>query len=813
MFAAGVLLALCDLAHAQMAVDIVHAFQIPGSIGPKASLITASDGNFYGVTERGGLDECGTIFRMTPSGTVTAIHSFNCIEGRGPFQSLVQAHDGYLYGTALLQNDVAGGIAFRTTLDGAFEVIHVFTQTPTTALVEGSDGNLYGGTMYSGSLPGAIFRMTRSGDVVELRKFDVGGPTLLIAGPGGAMFGVLAQGSLIASTVLFSLTVDGSFTHLYEVTWSGCQPFICPRPPVGFRTVALVATPTALYGVDETERAFRLDASGVTVLHEFAFDDPAGARPLGLTRGLDGNFYGVTSTWSEFGSGSLFRMTPDGAVTVLHAFDPPIDGARPAGSLVQAADGTLVGLTQETTEAGELFTGTAFTMSMSGDFSIRHRFADVDLAAPNYLIRTSDGTLYGTTARGGAQNSGVLFRLPSAGTPDVLHEFPFLADQWGHRSRLPGVDLAPTLMEAADGTFYATTFAASYLFRATATGEVVQTVGFTSGPPAAPVIQGSDGAVYGTTVFCCFRGGGTVYRFAAGEEALTTLHVFDRNTEGAGIAAAVVEATDGSLYGTAAEGGSGNLGTIFRMTIDGSVTMMHSFGGAADGARPLAPLIRATDGNFYGTTFEGGPADLGTVFRLTPTGTFEVLHTFTGADGANPTAALLQAADGYLYGVTQGGGAHGRGAVFRLTIAGVFTLMHSFSGTDGERPSRRLIQGTDGFLYGTAERGGPGGGGVIFRLVDVSCENTLTLSYTDGTLDMEFHLRSVVPSIWSVWLVTATAVLPMWSLPIPAVTPPASINKPIPQFPHIGFVGVLTILANPTVQSQCGDWRIVDTGR
>jgi uncharacterized repeat protein (TIGR03803 family) len=316
--------------------------------------------------------------------------------------------------------------------------------------------------------------------------------------------------------------------------------------------------------------------------------------------------------------------------------------------------------------------------------------------------------------------------------------------------------------------------------------------------------------VYGTTLFSGTSFGGTVFQLPTAGGA-TIVHLFD-GTDGLTPAAALLQGRDGAFYGTTSQGGALDAGTVFRMAGDGSVSVLHAFNGPADGAGSVAPLIQTRDGSLYGTTFGGGTANLGTVFRLTPAGSFTVVHTFTGGDGANPSAALVEAADGNLYGVTQSGGAQGRGAVFRLTASGVFTLVHSFTGADGERPTRALVQGDDGYLYGTAERGGPSGGGVVFRLIDVSCEDTLSLTYTAGTLNIAFHIRSVVPSTLSAWLVARSQVFPLWSVAIPAVTPAVSFTLPVPGFPHVGPIGVLTTLANPAVGSACGDWKTVDTG-
>src|SRR5204862_234362 len=139
------------------------------------------------------------------------------------------------------------------------------------------------------------------------------------------------------------------------------------------------------------------------------------------------------------------------------------------------------------------------------------------------------------------------------------------------------------------------------------------------------------------------------------------------------------------------------------------------FTGGSEGAYPSAGLIQAMDGDFYGTTQQGGASNVGTVFKLDGGGTLTTLHSFSGGDGAAPYAAVIQASDGRFYGTTGGGGASNAGTIFRLNAAGTLTTLHSFiAGADGATPLAGLIQATDGNFYGTAYTSGPTGGGTVF---------------------------------------------------------------------------------------------------
>jgi uncharacterized repeat protein (TIGR03803 family) len=175
----------------------------------------------------------------------------------------------------------------------------------------------------------------------------------------------------------------------------------------------------------------------------------------------------------------------------------------------------------------------------------------------------------------------------------------------------------------------------------------------------------------------------------------------------------LVQGSDGNLYGTTF-GYPPNQGTLFKLTPAGVLTILHTFnGGAADGALPFGSLFRGSDGNIYGVTQNGGSADDGTVFKVTPEGVETILYSFPEPDG--PPYRLIQGADGNLYGMTNS--EKNFGTVFKLTPEGVETVLHSFTGSsdDGGDPVA-VIQGSDGNLYGMTGFGGMNKDGTIFRL-------------------------------------------------------------------------------------------------
>ena len=199
----------------------------------------------------------------------------------------------------------------------------------------------------------------------------------------------------------------------------------------------------------------------------------------------------------------------------------------------------------------------------------------------------------------------------------------------------------------------------------------------------------------------------------------------------------------GTSTGQRALVGPATMAPVFKITPSGTLTTLYSFcsqSGCTDGSIPLAGLVQATDGDFYGTTDGGAgtcpPPGCGTVFKITPSGTLTTLHSFNGTDGYAPDAGLVQATDGDFYGTTEYGGTNGEygGTVFKITPGGTLTTLYRFCSqthcADGGDPSGGLVQAADGDLYGTTKYSGGGGGnfrGTIFKMTP---SGTLTTLYS-----------------------------------------------------------------------------------
>ena len=312
----------------------------------------------------------------------------------------------------------------------------------------------------------------------------------------------------------------------------------------------------------------------------------------------------------------------------------------------------------------------AVTVLPAQTFTTLYSFSGGDGASPAAaLVQGTDGNLYGATISGGVQNDGTVFKITTGGTLTKLYNFCSQADC------IDGLDPDAALVEAANGKFYGTTYrggAANQgtVFEIEPDGALTSLYSFCrqgescrdGAEPNGGLIQGINGDLYGTTEVGGTNGGyGTIFSMTLGG-LRTTLYSFDM-VHGQNPEAALVQTTDGDLYGTTLHGGLAGYGTVFRITASRTLTVLYSFcvqAACADGANPAAPLIRGIDGNFYGTTFECGEAPgYGTVFQIAPAGALNTLHSFSDSDGICPRAGLLQATDGSFYGTTTGGGTFG----------------------------------------------------------------------------------------------------------------------------------------------------------
>jgi len=358
----------------------------------------------------------------------------------------------------------------------------------------------------------------------------------------------------------------------------------------------------------------------------------------------------------------------------------------------------------------------------SQTYQVLHSFkGEPDGAYPQAsLTMDASGNLYGTTYQGGL-GFGTVFKRDLEGHQTVLYSFKGASD--GSYPLHAGVILD------SNGNFYGTTFAGGAhgygtVFKLTSSGKetILYSFSGSSGDGAYPyagLVRDSAGNLYGTTAF---GGGanycGVVYKISStGKE--TVLYRFADQPDGANPYSSLIRDSAGNLYGTTYRGGQADRGTIFKITSSDKEAILYNFTGApGDGSNPYSELIRDSAGNFYGTTYVGGKSGLGTVYELNAQGVETVLYNFTGLkhDGSHPYAGVVRDSSGNLFGTTYDGGdlscsSPGCGMVFELNSAGKETVLHIFEGhrgkfTDGSWPFAGLVRDSAGNLYGTTNKGG-----------------------------------------------------------------------------------------------------------
>ncbi len=463
-------------------------------------------------------------------------------------------------------------------------------------------------------------------------------------------------------------------------------------------------------GLDTSAFAAAVD---VTTLHSFGFTNLIGRSPeAALTRGSDGLLYGTARLGGRGNRGTVFRVHPDGTgFLVIHNFYGT-NGQTPTAEVIEGSDGWLYGTAFQ---GGAANRGVVFRLGRDGvGFALLHEFGLVpeDGGGPaGSLLEGRDGWLYGTCfAGGGTNDAGTVFKLGRDGGGYArLHEFAP-----AHGSGPQG-----GLVEARDGRLYGTCSRGGEADEGTVFGldrdggafaNLREFDGTDGSSPVATLIEGSDGGLYGTARDGGASGFGTVFRVSNRGDRFTVLwDFFGPDWDGFRPFCTLVEGGDGALYGTTAGGGEVDGGIVFRINKDGSAyEVLRSLGVTfAEGKSPFNGLLRLADGRLFGTTFSGGGANAGCIFTLREDGSeYRTMWSFSasGGDGITPTAAMIEGRDGVLYGATDGGGYYAQGTVFRMQKdGGGYQVLHDFTGSEGQGrgPVSALIEGGDGSLYGT----------------------------------------------------------------------------------------------------------------
>lgn len=640
-------------------------------------MLEGNDGALYGVTREGAAHNEGAVFRINKDGTgITAIHAF--LEVKGARSPLIEGSDGMLYGVSQRggSNDV--GTVFRLQKNGTgFQVLKHFGSpgdgsNPIGGLLEASDGWLYGTTWIGGmGGRGTVFKLRRDGsDYWVLRNFlsDLAQPASpfadLVEGDDGALYGTSLEGGYLGRGTVFRVQKDGTglyVLHSFETTNDAAFPYVpVAEGPDG----ALYGTGTAGGGTIAGLFKVKKDGTSYRVLRQFPGAPRDGRYPVApVTLSRDGFFYGTTESGGNYGSGTVYRLDPrdDSYSIVFHFSRSGAEAFWPFGALTPDGKGNLYGFAMQGGSTGR---GTIYRIRPGGAFEEVRGMSQTTNEGfmVQGLLVASDGNLYGTCSDEGAGRMGTLFKLAPDGSGfTVLHAFNFTPDD-----------------------------------------------GFT---PLTPVIEGSDGKLYGTTRQGGIGGCGTVYRINKDGTGYQLLHGFS-GPDGCIFQDPLIEGSDGVLYGVTVQGGNNGIGAVFRMNRDGS-GYLPLVRASTYLMYPSGRLLEASDGFLYGVA--------GHIFRFRKDGAdHTAIFRFTNSlDGGVPSGPLWEGNDGALYGSTQQVGIYNYGVLFKVNKNGTgFTVLHHFDGGSlgrGEYPG--IVRGDDGAFYGgsTSWTTGDLGLGVIYR--------------------------------------------------------------------------------------------------
>ena len=642
------------------------------------------------------------------------------------------------------------------------EVVHSFESLPlsfNSGITVGSNGHLYA------NASGRIVRVEESGKLTTLHAFnppDGSFPGDLVAGEDGTLYGTMQAGGPLGCGTVFRARPDGQFETLHAFgTIHGHPRRFLTRTSRG----TFLGAAAARSGFQRINTIFEIEPSGsYQTLHTFSEEEFLALQPI--LEASDGALIGATVLGGAHEGGFIYRRRADGNVTRPFDFGAPGAGRSPQGRLVERPSGVIYGVTRE---GGESDLGTVYALRPDGEVTFLHSFSGPDGASPRTgLVEARDGCLYGTTHMGGDAESGTIFRITDDDEFETV--LSFMPDGT-HRLTSPLVEIAPERLLGTSG---------GWLFEVTPAGalnirlDLRDLVARDGWRPASPMLEARDGSLYSVT-----RNGGpggrntgTVFKISP-EEGFVSLHGFSgpdgRSPRG------LIESREGKLIGVTRFGGVAGLGTIYEITPEGALTLLHEF---TSGGEPRRALVEGPDGRFYGTysgdrdggiyrfdrvegvrrlhRFVSGVVPKGvpfflefnpyaslvvgrsgrlygttmrveasralgwcsTAFEITTAGEYSHWAGLRVEQGCGPFGSLVELEDGSWLGTGSFGGRRvgGLGAIFRLDPSGEVETVHAFSGKDGATPAGGLLLARDGHVYGTTLEGGTHDRGTVFRV-------------------------------------------------------------------------------------------------
>ncbi len=721
-------------AHAQTETILKDFGYFPQGLYPCGTVIRDPAGDLYGTTVQGGATDNGVVFERTASGRYKVLYSFQGEpDGSQPNAGVTEDAVGNLYGTTTLGGAFNRGTIYKLTPAGQETVLYSFTGGSDGANIYGgvavdAAGNLYGTAEAGGSLNyGVVWEFSAAGAFTVLHNFagfptDGASPDAgVILDAKGTLYGTTSMGGTTVDLgTVFKLSPRGRITLLHSFS-----DFPQSYPQSGLT----MDDAGNLYGA-VLGAAFEISAGGQYT----EFDLPRAGRANvagGVTLDGAGNLYMVTS--GEGGGeyplyGAVFKVkVSSGKASMLYQFPgPPDEGALPelggcpvsygpSPGVVVDASGNISGSSQNFGLAGGIF-----EIDAAGEESALYQFPPSPGGSlPDQIIRDRSGVIFGITRLGGALNGGALYKL-EAGVERTLP--------------LPVAVASQQLGQDAEGNLYICGGligqGADDVYKITQSGNATLLYAFTDGSNCLGVTADAGGNVYGTT-----SDGpapeGRVFRVSNTGE-FTSLYVFSGGSDGGIPNPELTLDKKGNVYGTTFYGGADGGGALFRISPDGTETVLHDFI-PETGAQPATGVTLGAAGDIYGAATHNGPNLQGTIYKLSAAGKFTVLYAFTGKeDGGGPATDVTLDATGNLYGTTPYGGdlscspdiggiPIGCGVVFEFSASGSYSVVHAFTGgaEDGAQPSSAPVVDGQGNVYGATTYGGSPNYGVIYELTPI----------------------------------------------------------------------------------------------
>ena len=696
----------------------------------RGTLIKASNGKFYGMSEFGGNYDMGVLFEYNYStNVITVLHNFDwTATGANPTGNLMQATNGKLYG--MTPKGGIGGVGIGVLFEydigsGILTKLHDFMDPPDGSypygsLIQAGNGKLYGMTYWGGlgwAPGGTLFEYDiSSGILIILYEFTttdqkgihpIGD---LLEAATGKLYGLTKTAGTLSYGTLFEYDINLDTLiakHNFDGNPTGSEP----------KGSLIKASNGKLYGMTRQGGVrnqgvlFEYDQVNDTVIKKHDFDhlEPTRTGSLpeynNLTDGGAGILYGMVYRGGSNDRGVLFEYnTASGVLTKRHDFADGLPGKYPWGSLVVAAPDKLLGMTYEggTTGKGVLFEYDTATHSVTN----RHSFDSYAKGQIPWgsLTATSNGKLYGVTRNGGIFNNGVLFEYDiGTGEKTKLHDF--------------------------DGT---------------ATGSL----------PKGSLIEASNGKLYGMTEWGGASNWGVIFEFDPATGTLSVIHHFN-NANGAWPCGNLLEASNGKLYGLTRYGASFNCGVLFEYDITSATYTLKQYSyGTSMGRNPYGSLIEASNGKLYGLAKAGGSTSHGVLFEYDiALDTIISKHDFNSSvDGREPEGSLTEAGNGKLYGLTSAGGPNNyNGTLFEFDPGtGDFALKHDFDNTGGE-PKGTLVLSKNGKLYGMTSAKGTDNKGILFEYDTLTSTVTKILDFDGSNGDSPYHTSLIKIYVSAEW--------------------------------------------------------------